>query len=410
MTPFRSGSFRWLWSSSLAVATAQGMERTATAWLALSLGESSSGAFLVGLVFAARMLPSLLFGLAAGTFADRSDRARLLSIVGVAGLVLMTSFGWLVGSQSLNAWHVAGLSFMAGCLHVFDTPSRQALTLDIVPRATASNAVALNLLAARAMAGVGAFAGGSVIALSGLAWCYPIIGLAYGVAAVLVTRVRAPRPRPSASERPSFTRAFRDAARLILDYPAVRTLTFASIACEVFAFSFMTAVPVLARDVFNVGPAQFGILNGAAGVGGTLALLALAVLQRRGRLEPILGAVFLTYGASLLTLAVTRDFALAAVVVAVTGACAATFDALQQTLIQFAVPEDQRGRAVGVWMFGIGSAPLGHLEMGAVAATLGAPSALLINGSLVLIAAATLLARAPEYRWRFSGSTRRSIV
>jgi MFS family permease len=117
------------------------------------------------------------------------------------------------------------------------------------------------------------------------------------------------------------------------------------------------------------------------------------------RREPMLGGVFVAYGGALLALSAARDvFSTAAVLVA-TGACAAAFDVLQQTLIQFAVPEQQRGRAVGVWMFGLGSAPVGYIEMGSLTASLGAPSALAINGSLVLAAALTLLVRAPAYRW-----------
>jgi hypothetical protein len=261
--------------------------------------------------------------------------------------------------------------------------------------------VALNLLAARAMAGVGAFAGGWIIAAVGLAWCYPLIGVAYALSAVLVRFVKARRATTAstAPRRPTFAEAFRSAARLIVDYPSVRVLTLASIACEVFAFSYMTAVPVFARDVLLAGPAEFGVLNSAAGFGGTAALLALAGWQRRGRLEPLLGAAFLTYGASLIALSATHDLVLATVVLAVTGACAATFDALQQTLIQLAVPEEQRGRAVGVWMFGIGAAPAGHLEMGALTASFGAPTALLINGSLVMVAAVALQIRAPDFRW-----------
>jgi MFS family permease len=82
----------------------------------------------------------------------------------------------------------------------------------------------------------------------------------------------------------------------------------------------------------------------------------------------------------------------------VIGICAGSFDVLQQTLLQLAVPAEQRGRAVGVWVLGLGSAPVGHLEMGFLAASLGAPGALLINGALTLVSAAILLVRAPAYR------------
>jgi hypothetical protein len=67
-------------------------------------------------------------------------------------------------------------------------------------------------------------------------------------------------------------------------------------------------------------------------------------------------------------------------------------------MIQLAVPEDQRGRAVGIWVFSLGSAPIGHLETGAVATGFGAPFALLVNGSLVALGALALWIGSPEFR------------
>ena len=71
--------------------------------------------------------------------------------------------------------------------------------------------------------------------------------------------------------------------------------------------------------------------------------------------------------------------------------------------MQLAVPAAQRGRAVGVWVLGLGSAPVGYIEVGLLVAALGAPAALLVNGALV-VGGAALLARAPAYRWAFRSS------
>ena len=48
---------------------------------------------------------------------------------------------------------------------------------------------------------------------------------------------------------PSFQRGLAEAVRMMFDVPAVRTLVLASIACEIFAFSFATAVPAFARTI-----------------------------------------------------------------------------------------------------------------------------------------------------------------
>jgi MFS family permease len=373
------------------------MERTTTAWLALQAG---GGAFAVGLVFAARSLPSLLFGLAAGTIADRADRRKQLLTVAGAAFCLMAAIGWLVGAGAIRIWQVIAISFAAGCLQVSDTPARQALVLDTTSRAVAPNAMALNALAARLSSALGALSAGALIPVIGVAHCYFVIAAAYGCSAVLVAVLRAPHGSRVPVAHPPFGRALRDAARLIVGVPAVRTLTISGIACEVFAFSYGSALPVVARDVLRAGPEGLGTLNAAVSIGGTVALVLLSMLAGRVRREPLIGVIFVAYGASLMVLAMVRDLRIAAIVLVVTGLCAGAFDVLQQTLIQMAVPEEQRGRAIGIWVLGVGSAPVGNIEMGALIAALGAPGALLINGGLAVASAATLLVRSPDYRWR----------
>jgi predicted MFS family arabinose efflux permease len=182
----------------------------------------------------------------------------------------------------------------------------------------------------------------------------------------------------------------------------------AGITCEIFGFSFLTAVPVFARDVLAAGPEGLGTLNAAVSLGGAVSVVTLSMLPTRVPREPLLGGVFVAYGVALLALAMTRDLPLAAAVLCLIGAAAAAFDLLQQTLMQLAVPEEQRGRAVGVWVLSIGSAPLGHLEMGTLAAGVGAPLALGLNGGLVILAAASLLVRAGGWRGGLARPARRA--
>jgi predicted MFS family arabinose efflux permease len=348
------------------------------------------------------MLPNLLFGLAAGTLADRANRNRLLVAFSLAVVPVMLALSWLAASGNVAIWQLAGLAFANACLFVFDAPARQALVMDTVPRDVAPNAMALNAMAGRLCTALGALAAGALIPTAGVASCYLAVALAFALAAGLVVFARPAGSLASriAGQRPTFGRALYEGARMLVDVAAVRTLILAGIACEVFGFSFQTATPVLARDVLAAGAEGLGTLNAAVSIGGLLAVSTLSLLPTRIRREPVLGLVFILYGASLVALAQGHSLLLAAAVLLVTGACAAAFDLLQQTLIQLAVPEHQRGRAVGVWVLGIGSAPFGHLEMGALVATLGAPVALSINGCLVLGGALTLLARAPTYRWR----------
>ena len=372
------------------------MERTATAWLAV---EAGGGAFAVGLVFAARMLPSLLLGLVAGTVADRAGRTRQLLVVALAGLTLMSAISVLIWSGPRYVWQPVAISFIFGCLQVFDTPARQTLVTDTVPADSAAGALALNALAGRLATACGALIAGAIIPAFGVARCYLAIAAAFGIGGVILSRLRVARREHGPAVHAPFVQALREAGRMISAVPAVRTLSIAGIACEIFAFSHGSALPIVAHDVLDAGAAGLGALNAAAAFGGTVAVALLAALPGRVRRQPLLGGVFIGYGLALVALASARSLPVAVAIMAVTGLCAGAFDLLQQTLIQLAVPEAQRGRAVGIWVLGLGSAPAGHLEMGALAAAIGAPGGLLINGALTLLSAALLLVRAPDYRW-----------
>jgi hypothetical protein len=65
------------------------------------------------------------------------------------------------------------------------------------------------------------------------------------------------------------------------------------------------------------------------------------------------------------------------------GLAASSLDILQQTLMQMAVPNADRGRAVGYWVAALGFGPIGHLEIGLLAAMAGAPLAMAVNGTVV---------------------------
>ena len=70
-------------------------------------------------------------------------------------------------------------------------------------------------------------------------------------------------------------------------------------------------------------------------------------------------------------------------VLAFINACASAVDTLYKMLMQANVSNEQRGRAMGSWVLSIGTAPVGHMGVGALAGWLGAPAAILFNGSVL---------------------------
>lgn len=397
--PLGSHGFRRLWCATLAGAAAQWMERVALGWLSLQAG---GDALAVGVVLAARYLPLLLLGPVAGTLADRRDRRRTLAQVALLSAALSLGVGALVRLGAAPLWAVLLIALVGGCVQTLETPARQSLAFDTVGPQTGPAAVALNQVSAGLMGMAGALAGGAVIPVLGLPACYLGVALLRLVGAGLVATMDA-RPearRAGGGAAASLRRSFHDAARLVAGYPAVRTLVLAATTCEIFGYSYQVMVPVMARDVLRAGPSAFGEMTAASGLGATLAVLGLALLSHRVRREPLVSAVYLVFGAAMLLFSMVTSLPPALLVMVVIGACCSAFDALQQGLLQLAAPPEQRGRVVGLWQLSIGSAPIGTLQIGALAGLVGAPAAIALNGLLLTGGALLLATRAPAFSWR----------
>jgi hypothetical protein len=78
------------------------------------------------------------------------------------------------------------------------------------------------------------------------------------------------------------------------------------------------------------------------------------------------------------------------IVLIVVNASGALADLQAQSLIQLSVPDALRGRAGGAWVVAIGLAPLGQMQMGALASLFGVTIALGTSGvALAVLAMAT---------------------
>ncbi len=351
-------------------------------WLALGTEGSS---LAVGVVIAARVLPQLVFGIPAGALADRYSRSSLVvaSNIGSGLIVGLLCLAWLAGAVGLPVL-IAAMFLMGTCDSVRVTAAT-AMAFDLVERESAANAIALANLAFQVS---GIFAG--IVAGYGLeAWgptpTLVVTGVAYLAGAILVSQVSHVRPLPA---RVSGGRAdLKRAATLIARNRLVALIAIIVVGTEIFAFSSMTLMPSFARDVFRIGADGLGWMLSARAIGGTLGLLAIATSSTRWRTVGAFAFLAAAFGLALVAFAVTPILSIALILAGVIGAAGAAVDAVGQSQLQHAVPEEERGSAMGVWMFCVGLGLVGHIETGTLGRLMGAQVAQGLNGAaLVLLA------------------------
>ena len=186
--------------------------------------------------------------------------------------------------------------------------------------------------------------------------------------------------------------------RALRENRVMLSLMISTAATETFGFSHQVMLPILAQEVLGVGPAGLGLLTAARFAGGAIGVVVLAaldVVQRRGML--LLGVLAL-FGIGQVLLGQAWNLWMALLFVTMTNMMAAASDVLHQSLLQLSVPNQQRGRAMGSWVVGIGSAPWGQLQIAYISDITGSRVALLINGSALVIVAVVMGLVLPRLR------------
>lgn len=388
--------FLGLWVSASAGSFARTTVQLALSWIALEITGSPFG---VGVVLVARMVPQMLLGIPARIVADRLDRRTLTVAVNVAGALVALAIAGLAGAGLLSLPQIILASLTIGTLDTLRITVTQAYAYDLVRATRATNGMALTNLGVQLLGTVGGLVGGYALERYGGAATFVLATLALCMGAAcpaLASGSVAFGGAPSPRAAPDVWRA----ATLLARNRLVAVVALVIMLAEILGFSSMTLLPTFARDVFAVGASGLGTMTAVRSAGGALSLLVLARLGTGDRS----GAVFLgactSLGLALLMFAWSPIYGLALMLLAIVGAASSALDTLGQTMLQRSSDDQERGAAMGIWVFSVGFGPIGHLALGAAAGVLGAPTAQAASGAVLALAGSTLWLHAPLRRGR----------
>ncbi len=382
--------FRLFWAGQSVSAVGSWMQSVGLSWLVLELTNSP---FRLGLVSALQFGPVLLFSAGAGVVVDRTPKRRLILSTQVALMLPALALAGLTWTGGIRYWHVATLAGLIGLVNALDMPSRQSFLVEMVGREDLLNAIALNSATFNAARVVGPALGGLLIAQYGTAVAFLLNALSFVAVVACLYLVRAgseARPRRGTTIREEFLDGVRYATRT----PIVALILGLVFAVSTFAMNHGVLVPLFAREVLRQGVHEFGLLMASLGVGAVTGAVLLATL---GYGRPPLAAIVvpgLGVALGILGLAFVRHFALAAVVLFVVGAMQIVFQNGCNTIVQMTVPDELRGRVMGVYMMVFaGATPVGASLIGLVAEGVGVPAACAVGGGLALVGVLIQLTR-----------------
>ncbi len=357
----------------------------------------------LGLVMAARMVPSFSLGLVAGVVADMFDRRTVILTSKVAALVLGTIFAVLLLTDNIALWHIYLFTLLRGATGAFDQPARRAMIPSIVPREIVTNAMALSSGSMQAMRIVGAAGAGVIIAVSGVEAAFVGIAVLYAVAVLFTWMMR------SDNHKRTGYRGIRgmgsdlvEGLRFATRDAGIKALIIIAAGYYVFGMAFlMVFAPLFATDVLGIGEGGFGYLMAVTGVGGILGALVVAGMNPSRRRGILIVAIVIGIGVLQIVFAASTylgSVALAFGAVAALGFGQAMFLPIINAMLVSNAPEDMRGRVMSLLSLDRATATLGAAVAGFTAALIGAQLGQIIFGICCIVTAVAIAIVFPAVR------------
>ncbi len=354
--------------------------------------ELTASAVMLGLLGAAAAVPNLLMTLFGGVIADRYDKKWILFTTSAGNLTMAGLQVALVLINAIEVWHILAIAAFSSLLNGVDWPTRVAIFPQLVEPEEYLSAVALNSFIWQVMRM-------AIPALAGFLIFYTDVDAVFGVATcgylVMCLTMMGLKMRPvaSASIDIAATTQIAEGITFILKHDVFKYLLALTFVGMFFCNSHTQLMPMYA-DLNLRDEVGLGWLLTAGGVGSIVGTVLIGGHRRDNDLTRIM----LISGT--LTGIATVCFALATTMVWFYVALslqffAAFFSAIflitSMTTMQLSVPDQLRGRVMGIHTMCYSLLPLGGLFLGSLTEWTSALLAVSIGSGIYVAALLSIL-------------------
>ncbi len=384
-------NYRRFWFANVARVFGMQFRFIGAGWLVTELTPSP---VWLGIVGVASALPMILLSVPAGALADRFDSKRLLVWSQVSTALSMLAMALLIVAGLVNVWVVVVWSVLVGVPMALGNPAQNAILPRLIEKPAIPSAVAYMSGIWNVVGIVGPAAAGILIALIGTGQAFFVTAAGFGLSAILLQTLRlAP-----IETRPHVAGGMLGGVRYIASNQLFAAIIGLSFFTSIFGASYMILLPNFARSVLGQGSGMLGMMGAAIGLGALAGTIAIVRLARSKSLGLIMLLAAAAFGVCVAGFAASRALPMVLVFLFATGLTSSIYLNIGMTALQMLVPDELRGRVMGVWGMTWFLQAAGGLPVGILASWVGTPYAIAIGALMVSAFALVLLATVPSLR------------
>ncbi len=388
--------FRWVWSAALSGNSGRFAVILVAGWEAYRLGHHSS--VWPSMVSLLLLIPSMFFGLFAGSAADRRNRARMAASGQLINAISCALAAIFAATGKLDLFYLLSFTAAIGIGNSIQGPAWQAMIPDLVGRDRLLNASMTARIAQQGAELTGPAIATVVLTGWGPSQAFLLCAVFYlgGVAMLWHVRHAAITPKRH-TERPHVLGQVAEGFSYIRKQAPLATMLFwVGLHCSLTMAS-VGILPAVATANLNGNAGAYGLLLTAFGLGSVVGPLLMMALGRRLPTVPTLIISGFLSGLPLISLGLVHSLGVDLVSAAMAGGAQAVFMAGIYSANQGTATDLMRGRVASVQLsLTTGTMGIAGIGWGALVALISPGIVLALPGAIFVCACVPFALRRHE--------------
>ena len=267
----------------------------------------------------------------------------------------VVAFSWAAlyewGSTSYSILFL--FAALGGTANSLGQPVQQVLAVDLSPLDVQRNAITLNSVQWNVSRAIGPIIAGVLIDRFDPSVAFWVNACSYLAMVLMLMRIQ---HRPATGAGPDWRKEFKAGLRYVRSSrPLAIALSFGGMVAVMLGPA-QALVPVIARDGFDVGAREFGVLASAFGVGSVVGGIIVLPTEAKFRNSQLVSGGLGFMSIAMLGLAVAPVFWLGAVAMLLIGVGFVASTSNLVSAMQALADDEYRGRVMSLWLVSFGLA------------------------------------------------------